>query len=89
MCMAAGLSTGDWLRTYTLTRGAVESGDARVIHAAYRDAVWPWLQRALAADAYVRCSGRCFISLTVLEGGWPRNLLVSEFTSNQAQHIIS
>lgn len=79
--MASGLSSTDWLRTYTSTAAAMRAESTGHIHAAYREHVWPWLKNALPADAYERCSGRCFLSITVFDP-LPRNLIVSSFTSN-------
>lgn len=83
MFMASGLSTGHWLHTYRLSQRAVKHGGGMPIHTAYRDIVWPWLRTVLPPDAYRRCSGRVFISITVFSSlGVPTNLMVSRFTSN-------
>lgn len=74
-----------WLKTYTKTRAAFNSGDSSRVLEAYREQILPWLVTVLPRDAYLRCCGRCFISITVLDRfGWlPRNMLVSEFESNE------
>ena len=87
MFMAIGLTSADWLKTYTFTRMAMEAGHSSRVLEAYREQILPWLCNQLPADAYKRCSGRCFISITVLgdgRSGWiPHNIIVSEYTSNE------
>ena len=84
MFMASGVSTADWLKTYTFTRAAFDSGDSSKVLEAYREQIMPWLQHSLPKDAFLRCRGRCFISISVLDryGFLPRNIMVSDFTSN-------
>ena len=85
MFMASGVSNSDWLKTYTFTRNAFEAGDSSRVLEAYREQILPWLAEKLPKDAYIRCNGRCFISITVLDRcGWlPRNMIVSQFESNE------
>lgn len=85
MFMATGVSNADWLKTYTNTRHAIQAGDSSRILEAYRDQILPWLSSRLPADAWKRCCGRCFISITVLDrfGMLPRNVMISEYTSNE------
>jgi predicted acylesterase/phospholipase RssA len=84
MFIAVGISTADWMKTYTFTRAAVESGDSSRVLEAYREQILPWLFEKLPPDAYLRCNGRCFISITVLDKGYlPHNVIISEFTSNE------
>lgn len=40
------------------------------------------LEKLLPADAYRICSGRCFLSITVLRRGIPQNVIISQFASN-------
>jgi hypothetical protein len=85
MFMASGVTTAEWLRSYTKTRECFESGDASRVLQAYREQILPWIWKRLPSDAYKRCSGRCFISISVLDRfGWlPRNMIVSEYSSNE------
>jgi hypothetical protein len=85
MFMAADVSTAHWLKTYTFTRAAMEAGDSSCVLEAYREQILPWLMDVLPPDAYLRCNGRCFLSITVLDkfGFFPRNVIVSEFSSNE------
>ena len=45
---------------------------------------WPLINAQLPEDAYKKCSGRLFISITVIRN-WGRleNVVISEFSSNQ------
>lgn len=86
--MAAGLSSADWLKSYTLTqavsRQAEEQGRAApALMEAYRERLWPWLQEVLPEDAYERCSGRLFVTLTMIQGVRPRPVTISRFESNE------
>ena len=85
MFMATGVSNADWLKSYTFTRAAFTSGDSSRVLQAYREQILPWLAKRLPSDAYLRCNGCCFISISVLDrAGWlPRNIIVSEYTSNE------
>lgn len=85
MFLATGVSTADWLKSYTKTRTAFDAGDSSHVLQAYREQILPWLAKRLPADAYKRCCGRCFISISVLDRfGWlPRNLIISEYESNE------
>ena len=88
MFMACGLSNADWLATYTLTaavaRRAAERGEAApALMEAYRDSVWPWLSTVLPSDAYKRCSGKLFITITKVENLKPRPHVISHFGSNE------
>ena len=89
MFMASGLSSSDWLRTYTMTATtaeyAIRQGQAPpALMEAYRERLWPWLSKALPEDAYKRCSGRLFVTISTFDGfGFlPRKRIVSEFASN-------
>jgi predicted acylesterase/phospholipase RssA len=89
MFMAAGLSNADWLRTYTLTALVAQQAKLRgksppYFMEAYREYLWPWLKTTLPEDAYRRCSGRLFVTITTLEGVKLEKLVVSEFDSNEA-----
>ena len=44
---------------------------------------WIWLREVIPQDAYKICTGRLFISITILTWLGPKNMIVSEFTSNQ------
>ena len=88
MFMATGLSSADWLRSYTLTaavaRKAAKRGrPAPALMEAYRENLWPWLQTVLPADAHERCSGRLFVTITTLDQRGLQKLTVSQFDSNQ------
>ena len=88
MFMATGLSSADWLRSYTLTaavaRKAAKRGrPAPALMEAYRENLWPWLQTVLPADAHERCSGRLFVTITTLNQRGLQKLTVSQFDSNQ------
>ena len=88
MFMATGLSSADWLRSYTLTaavaRKAAKRGrPAPALMEAYRENLWPWLQTVLPADAHERCSGRLFVTITTLDQRGLHKLTVSQFDSNQ------
>lgn len=88
MFMATGLSSADWLRTYTLTaavaRKAAKRGrKAPALMEAYRENLWPWLQTILPADAHEKCSGRLFVTITTLDQRGLQKLTVSQFDSNQ------
>ena len=88
MFMATGLSSADWLRSYTLTaavaRKAAKRGrPAPALMEAYRENLWPWLQTVLPTDAHERCSGRLFVTITTLDQRGLQKLTVSQFDSNQ------
>jgi predicted acylesterase/phospholipase RssA len=44
---------------------------------------WLWLKEIIPKDAFKICSGRLFISVTILTLLGPKNIIYSEFTSNQ------
>ena len=72
MFMATGLSTADWLATYTLTaeaarRGLEQGKTAPLLMEAYREEVWPWLKTVMPPDAHKRCSGRLHVTITSVE----------------------
>ena len=50
---------------------------------AYRESVWPWLKTVLPPDAYKRCSGRLFITLTKMNNLKLVPVVVSDFSSNE------
>lgn len=86
--MAAGLTSSDWLKSYTLTarvaQQAKEQGKAPpALMEAYREKLWPWLQTVLPPDAHERCSGRLFVTISMLTRTGPRPLVVSQFDSNE------
>jgi len=88
MFMATDLSSADWLRTYTLTsavarKAATRGRAAPALMEAYRENLWPWLQTVLPADAYEKCSGRLFVTITTLDQRGLHKLTVSQFDSNQ------
>ena len=88
MFMATGIQDKDWLRTYTLTQAvaqrAKDQGQSQpALMEAYRESLWPWLQTVLPADAYKRCSGRLFVTISRLTPSGPQPLVVSQFESNQ------
>ncbi len=81
--IAMGMSTRTWVETFLLTQKVCSENPKKTIHTAYRDTVIPWLYRSkgIPDDAYKRCSGRCFISITRLTP-LPVNEIVSEFKDN-------
>ena len=88
MLMATGVSSGDWLRTYTLTQAASREAKAKgesppALMEAYNEVVWPFLKTVLPPDAYKRCSGRLHVTITTLEKMRPTKLTVSQFASNE------
>ena len=100
MFMAIDLSDSNWLRTYAISAKAIEAALKRreappALMEIYRNEVWPRMREELPADAYERCSGRLFVSLTTLESTdgprwarWARlpvlrKTVVSNFTSNE------
>ena len=88
MFMATGLSSADWLRTYTLTaavaRKAEEQGKAApALMEAYRENLLPWMLSVLPPDAHERCSGRLYVTITTLDQRGLQRLVVSQFESNQ------
>lgn len=76
--IACNLPPIDWAQTYITTQRLYRDSDSELLEC-YRE----FAEQLLPADAHVRCSGRVFISLTVIEGGLLRNLVVSEFLSRR------
>jgi hypothetical protein len=86
--MATGLSSSDWLLSYTLTARVAQQARAQgkaepALMEAYREKLWPWLSTVLPADAHKKCSGRLFVTISTLTRTGPRPLIVSHFESNQ------
>lgn len=75
--MACGLDTAEWVATFARTQRHLEDG-MKIL-----DAYRCFATDILPDDAHVRCSGRVFISVSVL--GWTglRNVIVSEFDSRE------
>mmetsp|Transcript_27949 Transcript_27949/g.65048 ORF Transcript_27949/g.65048 Transcript_27949/m.65048 type:complete len:385 (+) Transcript_27949:145-1299(+) len=78
MFMASGLHPLDWCETYY---GSMN--DPALLLDGYRNIIPSMMLKILPDDAYKRCSGRVFISITVMGRMGPRNVIVSEFTSNE------
>lgn len=89
---AAGASAGSWASLFMLcnvdyyywieTYHACKEAKGRPILESYED-IWSWVQYILPPDAYKICTGRLFVSITILTLSGPKNIIVSEFKSNQ------
>jgi hypothetical protein len=79
MFMLTKVSSKDWIQTYMACK---ETPDVWM-HESY-ERIWiEWLQHVMAADAYITCNDRLFVSITVLTIFGPRNRIISKFTSNE------
>eukprot|EP00943_MAST-04B_sp_MAST-4B-sp1_P009893 g9893.t1 len=81
--LAMGMTTKTWTKTYILSKEYCTKYKNKTIHDAYREYVIPWLYRTngIPKDAYKKCTGRCFISITRLTP-LPKNVIVSKYFSN-------
>ena len=77
--MCCELDPIDWIETYYQTKARVGEKLLDAYHSIIPNMILP----TLPTDAYSRCSGRCFISISVLRGGSVRNEVVSQFASNE------
>jgi hypothetical protein len=75
--MTCGLHPVDWADTYYTTRLCIRDGMS--IADAYRALA----HTVLPEDAYIKCSGVVHLSISVVTWSGIRNLIVSEFTSNE------
>jgi hypothetical protein len=88
----AGSSAGAWsglfilcrfeLHHWVTTYYACKDRPSNTVHEVYHDLV-PWVLEAMPADAYMTCSGRLFVSITVLTSSGLKNHIISEFSSNR------
>ncbi len=78
MFILCGVTTESWIETYFANM--IRPGSTLL--EAYEE-MWPELQRLLSPDAYKKCNGRLFISITTLSWNGFTNRMVSEFTSNE------
>ena len=78
--MCCGLHPLDWTESYY---ESMHRSDEALLDG-YRSFVPSMLMRLLPDDAFMRCSGKVFISLTTV-GAWGQltNKIVSEFHSNE------
>lgn len=72
-----GFSTHNWVESYYV----LSDRPNETIHDVFT-LMLPWLKKVLPENAYLLCSGRLFISITVLTRYGLVNRLISEFTSN-------
>jgi hypothetical protein len=72
-----GFSTHNWVESYYV----LSDRPNETIHDVFT-LMLPWLKKVLPENAYLLCSGRLFISITVITRYGLVNRLVSEFTSN-------
>jgi len=80
--MACGMDIVDWVETYYQTR-LHSQASGRPLLDAYHCFLDSMMLITLPDNAHVLCSGKVFLSITVVEAGSVRNLLVSEFFSKQ------
>lgn len=96
--MATGMSSADWLATYTLTAEASRRAEAEgkvmgissivkpykslPLIEAYRQ-MWPWMKTIMPPDAHKRCTGKLHITITNFVLGRPRAQVISSFASNE------
>eukprot|EP00622_Pseudochattonella_farcimen_P008125 FR744293.1.p1 GENE.FR744293.1~~FR744293.1.p1 ORF type:complete len:198 (+),score=14.00 FR744293.1:296-889(+) len=78
MFMASGLHPLDWAETYYQSMVARPA----LLLDGYRNIMPSMILKVLPEDAYRRCSGRVFISITIMKFGRCENMIVSEFQSN-------
>jgi len=89
---AAGASAGAWASFFLLndvpcdawieTYHLCQANASKTIHEVYEE-IAPWILSLLEPDAYIKSCGRLFISITVMTYTGPKNMLISEFTSNE------
>lgn len=72
------ISTSFWMETYFTCQ---EHPD-KLIHEVYEEMLMPWLKAAIPKDAYKQCSGKLFISISVVTWRGLENQIISEFHSN-------
>ena len=78
MFLLTGVTTTHWLETYY----ACLERDTTPILEVYKD-LWEWFRHTMPKNAYVMCSGKLFISLTVLSNwGTVTNKIISTFDNN-------
>ena len=75
--MTCGLNPVDWADTYYVTRLCMRDGLS--IADAYRS----FAHEFLPEDAYIRCSGVVHLSISVVTWSGVKNIIVSEFSSNE------
>jgi len=80
--MACGMDIVDWVETYYQTR-LHSQASGRPLLDAYHCFLDSMMLITLPGNAHVLCSGKVFLSITVVEAGFVRNLVVSEFFSKQ------
>lgn len=79
MFILTGVKTEDWIETYYACK---EQPDKHII--TVYDELWPWFKDALPSNAYQICTGKLFISLTVVNAyGALQNQMISEYYSNE------
>jgi hypothetical protein len=77
-----GLSTKYWLETYHVNQEMSQHYGGVHIHTCY-EAMWhKWLSGVVPRNAYEICSGRLFVSYSVITPFGLRNKIISEYTSN-------
>jgi len=80
--LACGLDIVDWVETFYHTKLHSEKGGLKLLDA-YHCFLDSMMLVALPEDAHVICSGRVHISITIIDKGGIRNMIVSDFHSKQ------
>ena len=78
MFMLSGVTTEIWIETYH----ACFERPNRTIHDIYEE-ILPQMYECLPEDAYKKCTGKLFISITILTWTGFKNMIISEFHSNE------
>jgi len=78
MFMLCNYSTHDWIETYHQCR----ENPSKCIHDVYQECA-PWVFEGLPPDAYKICTGRLFISVSVLTMFGFKNKIISKYESNE------
>lgn len=78
--ICTGITTAMWMESYY----KCYDNPHRTIHEVYEEEMWPIVKAQMSEDTYRKCSGRLFISVTVVRS-WGRleNCIISEFHSNE------
>jgi hypothetical protein len=76
--MLCSYSVHDWIETFHQCKETPH----KLIHETYDD-IKDWVLAGLPPDAYAICTGKLFISITTVSIYGFKNILVSEFSSNE------